>query len=103
YKASHLGNRELAYDGKKSAFAAGPLPFENKEFVIVVPQNDGQHDNPQETIQALDIVLREAASLNEKIIVGRSIFSTAFEIGLLGNGVDYCRDMSAMTFYRTFC
>nr|GEY10334.1 hypothetical protein [Tanacetum cinerariifolium] len=91
YKASHLVNRGLAYDGKKSAFAVGPLPFENKEFVIVVPEKDGQHDNPQETIQALDIVLREAASSNERIIVGRSIFSTAFEMGSLGNGVDYCR------------
>ncbi|GJT96892.1 argonaute 1-like protein [Tanacetum coccineum] len=112
YKASHLGNHGFAYDGNKSAFAAGPLPFENKEFVIVVPEKDGrqhefkvavkfvvtkdidhlrkllsgrQHDNPQETIQALDIVLREAAS-HERIIVGRSIFSSP-----LGNGVDYCR------------
>ncbi|GJT51043.1 PAZ domain-containing protein [Tanacetum coccineum] len=112
YKASHLGNHGFAYDGNKSAFAAGPLPFENKEFVIVVPEKDGrqhefkvavkfvvtkdidhlrkllsgrQHDNPQETIQALDIVLREVAS-HERIIVGRSIFSSP-----LGNGVDYCR------------
>ncbi|GJT02526.1 PAZ domain-containing protein [Tanacetum coccineum] len=112
YKASHLGNHRFAYDGNKRAFAAGPLPFENKEFVIVVPEKDGrqhefkvavkfvvtkdidhlrkllsgrQHDNPQETIQALDIVLREAAS-HERIIVGRSIFSSP-----LGNGVDYCR------------
>nr|GFA88284.1 PAZ domain-containing protein [Tanacetum cinerariifolium] len=52
-----------------------------------------------------------------RIIVGRSIFSTAFEMGPLGNGVDYCRgfyqslrptqiglslnlDMSARAFYR---
>ncbi|GJT24574.1 PAZ domain-containing protein, partial [Tanacetum coccineum] len=49
-----------------------------------------QHDNPQETIQALDIVLREAAS-HERIIVGRSIFSSAFVMDPLGNGVDYCR------------
>ncbi|PWA91206.1 Argonaute/Dicer protein, PAZ [Artemisia annua] len=117
YQATHLGNRGLAYDGNKSAFSAGPLPFDNKEFVIVVPEKDGrqrefkvavkfaatkdidhlrqflsgrQHDNPQETIQALDIVLREAAS-HERIIVGRSIFSTAFEMGPLGDGVDYCR------------
>nr|GEV17382.1 protein argonaute 1-like [Tanacetum cinerariifolium] len=123
YKASYLGNRGLAYDGKKSAFATGPLPFKNKEFVIVVPEKDKrqrefkvavkfaatkdidhlrqflsgrQHDNPQETIQALDIVLREAASLNERIIVGRSIFSTAFEMGPLGNGVEYCRCVSSI-------
>ncbi|GJS59326.1 argonaute 1-like protein [Tanacetum coccineum] len=73
YKASHLGNHGFAYDGNKSAFAAGPLPFKNKEFVIVVPEKD-RHDsssqllrvtnmyNPQETIQALDIALKEVAS-----------------------------------------
>ncbi|GJY79424.1 hypothetical protein Tco_0485225 [Tanacetum coccineum] len=92
YKASHLGNRGLAYDGNKSTFTAGSLPFENKEFVIVVPEKYGyiillqlnlfnflnlsidrlrqfltgtQHGNRQETIQALDIVLREAASTHE--------------------------------------
>nr|GEU96124.1 protein argonaute 5-like [Tanacetum cinerariifolium] len=74
----------------------------------------GQHDNRQETIQALNIVLREAAS--HEIISERSIFSTAFEMVPLGNGVDYCRgfyqilhlthkglslniDMSARAFY----
>nr|GEW27429.1 protein argonaute 1-like [Tanacetum cinerariifolium] len=118
YKASHLGNRGLAYVGKKSAFAARPLPFKNKEFVIVVPEKDErqrkfkvavkfaatkdidhlrqflsgrQHDYPQETIQALDIVLREATSSNERIIVRRSIFSNAFKMASLGNGVEYCR------------
>nr|GEX83346.1 zinc finger, CCHC-type [Tanacetum cinerariifolium] len=52
-----------------------------------------------------------------RIIVGRSIFSTAYEMGPLGNGVDYCRvfyqslrptqmelslnlDMSTRAFYR---
>lgn len=44
YQASHLGNRGLAYDGNKSAFSAGPLPFDNKEFVIVVPEKDGYID-----------------------------------------------------------
>ncbi|PWA61262.1 Argonaute/Dicer protein, PAZ [Artemisia annua] len=38
-----------------------------------------QRVNPQETNEALDIVLREAAS-RERIIVRRSIFSTAFEM-----------------------
>ncbi|GJX10140.1 putative reverse transcriptase domain-containing protein [Tanacetum coccineum] len=78
-----------------------------------------QHDNRQETIQALDIVLREAAS-HERIISGRSIFSTAFEMVPLGNGDDYCRgfyqilhltqkglslniDMSAGLSIVTFC
>ncbi|XP_071730803.1 protein argonaute MEL1-like [Rutidosis leptorrhynchoides] len=118
YHTSHLGNRRLAYDGKKSAFAAGSLPFESKEFVVTVPDNkEGKtrdfkvnikfaakkevdhlrqflngrrHDNPQETIQALDVVLRETASKGREI-VGRSIFSPEFEQGPLGNGIDYWR------------
>ena len=117
YGASHWGNLLLAYDGKKSAFAAGPLPFDSKEFVVKLSEQNGynlfltiscliitfskmfsfvilvlcfrrerefkvtikfaarkelnhlrqflagrQQDNPQETIQALDVVLRESAS-----------------------------------------
>ena len=34
HKLSHLGNRALAYDGKKNVYAAGPLPFSSKEFII---------------------------------------------------------------------
>lgn len=41
YKQSHLGNMLLAYDGKKSAFAAGPLPFESKEFVVKLNESNG--------------------------------------------------------------
>ena len=41
YGASHLGNLLLAYDGKKSAFAAGPLPFDSKEFVVKLAEQNG--------------------------------------------------------------
>lgn len=41
YHASHLNNLFLGYDGKKSVFAAGPLPFESKEFVVNINENDG--------------------------------------------------------------
>ena len=41
YGASHLGNLLLAYDGKKSAFAAGPLPFDSKEFVVKLTEQNG--------------------------------------------------------------
>ncbi|KAI3697650.1 hypothetical protein L6452_30745 [Arctium lappa] len=85
YWASHLGNLLLAYDGKKSAFAAGAFPFESKEFVVKIAENNGrereftvtikfvtkkdlhhlkqflsgrQRDCQQETIEALDVVLR---------------------------------------------
>jgi hypothetical protein len=34
YKESHLGKRTPAYDGRKSLYTAGPLPFQSKEFVV---------------------------------------------------------------------
>ncbi|GJT53814.1 PAZ domain-containing protein [Tanacetum coccineum] len=143
YGDSHLGNLLLAYDGKKSAFAAGPLPFDSKEFVVNLTEQNGrerefkvtikfaarkeldhlrqflagrQQDNPQETIQALDVVLRESAS-KDREIVGRSLFHTDFGRGPLGDGIEYWKgfyqslrptqmglslniDMSARAFYE---
>ncbi|MFS7989508.1 putative post-transcriptional gene silencing PAZ-Argonaute family [Helianthus anomalus] len=143
FKASHLGNLMLAYDGKKSAFAAGSLPFESKEFVVNITERNGrerefkvtikfaakkdlhhlkmfltgrQHDSPQETIQALDVVLRESASKDREVI-GRSLFSPVFGKGSLGDGIEYWKgfyqslrptqmglslniDMSARAFYE---
>ncbi|TYI64668.1 hypothetical protein E1A91_D09G103700v1 [Gossypium mustelinum] len=40
YKESHLGRRCPAYDGRKSLYTAGPLPFESKELVIKLPEED---------------------------------------------------------------
>lgn len=40
YKESHLGCRCPAYDGRKSLYTAGPLPFESKEFVIKLTEED---------------------------------------------------------------
>ncbi|CDP07006.1 unnamed protein product [Coffea canephora] len=119
HKLSHLGNRALAYDGKKNVYAAGPLPFSSKEFIIKLSdKGDGpkrerefkvsikfaskadlhhlqqflrseQLDVPQETIQALDVVLRESPS-NNYTVVGRSFFHpTLGGRGDLGDGVEY--------------
>lgn len=41
YGASHLGSLLLAYDGKKSAFVAGALPFESKEFTVQITEQNG--------------------------------------------------------------
>nr|GEY29069.1 PAZ domain-containing protein [Tanacetum cinerariifolium] len=87
YGASHLGNLLLAYDGKKSAFAAGPLPFDSKEFIVNLTEQNGREHNPQETIQALDVVLQESASKDCEI-VGRSLFHTDFGRGPLGDGIE---------------
>ena len=34
HKMSYLGGRLPAYDGRKSLYTAGPLPFTSKEFRI---------------------------------------------------------------------
>ncbi|KHN10082.1 Protein argonaute 10 [Glycine soja] len=107
YKESDLGMRLPAYDGRKSLYTAGPLPFSWREFKIkVVDDEDGVNgskrereyrvvikfvaranlhhlgqflagkcaDAPQETLQILDIVLRELSS-KRFCPIGRSFFS----------------------------
>ena len=42
YRESHLGKRLPAYDGRKSLYTAGPLPFISKEFMItLIDEDDG--------------------------------------------------------------
>ena len=41
YRESHLGKRMPAYDGRKSLYTAGPLPFESEEFVVKLDQDSG--------------------------------------------------------------
>ncbi|KAF8681816.1 hypothetical protein HU200_045256 [Digitaria exilis] len=85
----YLGGRLPVYDGRKSLFTAGPLPFKGKEFVLMLTNPERanlrkkeykvaikdaakldlyslqqflsgrQREMPQEVIQALDIALRE--------------------------------------------
>ncbi|KAI3450653.1 hypothetical protein Pfo_007318 [Paulownia fortunei] len=119
FQASHLGKRMLAYDGRKSCYTAGPLPFSSKDFVVRLDDQDGgarrerefkvsikfaskadlhhlqqflqgrQPDVPQETLQFLDVVLREKPS-NSYEVVGRSFFSRLLgDTGELGNGLEY--------------
>ncbi|GAB2225433.1 hypothetical protein Droror1_Dr00006225 [Drosera rotundifolia] len=42
YRESHLGRRLPAYDGRKSLYTAGPLPFVSKDFKIkLIDEDDG--------------------------------------------------------------
>lgn len=36
YRQTHLGGRLPAYDGRKSLYTAGPLPFSSKSFQITL-------------------------------------------------------------------
>ncbi|XP_031281739.1 protein argonaute 5-like isoform X2 [Pistacia vera] len=42
YRKSHLGQRILAYDGRKSIYTAGALPFDSKEFIVKLSDKDGK-------------------------------------------------------------
>lgn len=41
HRAAYLGGRLPAYDGRKSLYTAGPLPFASKEFQITLLDDDG--------------------------------------------------------------
>ncbi|KAK6921364.1 Protein argonaute, N-terminal [Dillenia turbinata] len=46
YTESHLGNRLLAYDGRRELYTAGPLPFQSKEFKItLIDEENGSGDS----------------------------------------------------------
>lgn len=40
YRQSHLGGRLPAYDGRKSLYTAGPLPFTSKTFEITLQDEE---------------------------------------------------------------
>jgi hypothetical protein len=44
YRETALGHRLPAYDGRKSLYTAGPLPFQSKEFQIsLLEEDDGNN------------------------------------------------------------
>ncbi|KAM0874637.1 hypothetical protein ACQ4PT_037324 [Festuca glaucescens] len=117
----YLDGRLPVYDGRKSIYTAGALPFQNKEFVIkLVNANRGNQreeeyrvtikhasnldlynlqqflagrhrELPQDIIQALDIALRECPT-TKYVSISRSFFSQSFgHGGPIGNGVECWR------------
>ncbi|KAG8043018.1 hypothetical protein GUJ93_ZPchr0092g38062 [Zizania palustris] len=114
----YLDGRLPVYDGRKGMFTAGPLPFTNREFLvnIVNPQRGSkgekeyrvtitevakldmyslkqfmagrQRELPQDTIQALDIALRECPN-GRYTSISRSFFAQSFG-----------HDISATAFYK---
>ncbi|CAD6218119.1 unnamed protein product [Miscanthus lutarioriparius] len=98
-RQTELGGRLPAYDGQKSLFTAGELPFKSNEFVVTLPGRVEKRykvvikhatavslhqlfmlmagyptDIPTQALQVLDIVLNERNSM-EYVAVGRSFFS----------------------------
>ncbi|XP_075661024.1 protein argonaute 1 [Castanea sativa] len=60
YKETHLGKRLPAYDGRKSLYTAGPLPFLSKEFKIpLIDEDDGSGGQRRE--REFKVVIKLAA------------------------------------------
>ncbi|XP_024023541.1 protein argonaute 1 [Morus notabilis] len=60
YQDSHLGKRLPAYDGRKSLYTAGPLPFISKEFKItLIDEDDGAGGQRRE--REFKVVIKLAA------------------------------------------
>ncbi|PWZ20615.1 Protein argonaute 12 [Zea mays] len=143
----YLNGRLPVYDGRKGLFTAGPLPFKTKEFVLELTNperaNQGakeysvtikdaakldlyslrqflagrQRELPQDTVQALDIAMRECPT-EKYVSISRSFFSQSFgHGGDIGSGVECWRgyyqslratqmglslniDISATAFYK---
>ncbi|KAL9224351.1 hypothetical protein vseg_000394 [Gypsophila vaccaria] len=63
YRESHLGKRLPAYDGRKSLYTAGPLPFTNKDFSItLVDEDDGSGAPRRERV--FKVVIKFAARVD---------------------------------------
>ncbi|KAF8686896.1 hypothetical protein HU200_043403 [Digitaria exilis] len=74
HKMSYLGGRLPAYDGRKSLYTAGPLPFISKEFhVTLLEEDDGSGVERREKTYKVVIKFAARADLRrlEQFIAGR--------------------------------
>ncbi|GAB2292537.1 argonaute 1 [Dionaea muscipula] len=63
YRESHLGRRLPAYDGRKSLYTAGPLPFVSKEFKITLIDEDDRSGAPRRE-REFKVVIKLAARVD---------------------------------------
>ncbi|GAB4850453.1 argonaute 1 [Ancistrocladus abbreviatus] len=65
YRESHLGGRLPAYDGRKSLYTAGPLPFATREFKITLPdEDDGSGASRRDRDRDFKVVIKLAARVD---------------------------------------
>jgi eukaryotic translation initiation factor 2C len=60
HRESALGRRLPAYDGRKSLYTAGPLPFQLKEFQINLLEEDDGSNTPRKE-RSFKVVIKFAA------------------------------------------
>ncbi|URD73428.1 hypothetical protein MUK42_25274 [Musa troglodytarum] len=74
YRESYLGGRLPAYDGRKSLYTAGPLPFASREFQITLTDGDDGTDIKRQQ-RTFRVVIKFAARADlhhlEMFLTGR--------------------------------
>ncbi|KAL5199845.1 hypothetical protein ABZP36_021048 [Zizania latifolia] len=73
YRESDLGMRLPAYDGRKNLYTAGTLPFDAREFVVRLADDDGTGVSPREREYRVTIKFAARADLHHlrQFIAGR--------------------------------
>lgn len=76
YRVSHLGGRLPAYDGRKSLYTAGPLPFCSKEFHITLADEDDDVSSTERSLRTFQVVIKYASRADlrhlELFLTGRN-------------------------------
>ncbi|XP_042432340.1 protein argonaute 1C-like [Zingiber officinale] len=63
YRGSHLGGRLPVYDGRKSLYTAGPLPFTSTEFQIIL-SNEDDGSGKQRKSKSFGVVIKLVAKVD---------------------------------------
>lgn len=69
HRESSLGSRLPAYDGRKSLYTAGPLPFQSREFQISLMDEDDGSNAPRFGGLILCCRLAEVLKLNRSLLL----------------------------------
>ncbi|GMG98489.1 hypothetical protein Nepgr_000329 [Nepenthes gracilis] len=86
YKKSYLNNRMPAYDGKKSIYTAGALPFVSKQFVVDLIDKE-ENDRSDRKKRQFKVTIKLAAKVNlchlQEFLLGRNLDAPQETIQLL--------------------
>jgi len=83
HKQSYLGGRLPAYDGRKSLYTAGPLPFPSQEFHITLLDDDDGSGSERSALHIFLIKLFSPAPQIHRLCFLN--YSLSFDVGDVGN------------------
>ncbi|WOK93958.1 protein argonaute MEL1-like [Canna indica] len=104
YKSEHLGSRLPVYDGRKSLYTAGSLPFTSKSFVIKLSDEENMRNSRPEKEFKVTIKLAGQADLNHlrEFLQGRQMDAPQETIQALDIVFRESPTANYITFSRSF-